>query len=67
MYFRKKHVARGATSDSSVNASEQQNENNATSDPELWLSKKPKLFHYTPSRRLQERRYSSYSFLTSAL
>jgi hypothetical protein len=30
-------------------------------------SKKLKLSHYTPRRRLGERRYSSYSFLTSAL
>jgi hypothetical protein len=30
-------------------------------------AKKRKLFHYTPRRRLGERRYSSYSFLTSAL
>jgi hypothetical protein len=31
------------------------------------ISKKLKLSHYTPRRRLGERRYSSYSFLTSAL
>jgi hypothetical protein len=32
-----------------------------------WLFKKLKLSHYTPRRRLGERRYSSYSFSTSAL
>jgi hypothetical protein len=41
--------------------------NSRTLSQSIYMLKRLKLSHYTPRRRLGERRYSSYSFSTSAV